>query len=296
MDFVALQIFKAVADHGGISAAARKLHRVQSNVTTRIRQLEESLGTGLFIREKRRLSLSPAGELFRGYVEQILRLSEQARAAVLDGAPRGPLRIGTLESTAASRLPLLLSRYHGKHPAVRVELITATTDALVEAVMKRELEAAFVADAPSIAGLERMPTFAEELVIVAPKAHPGIRRARDVRADTMIAFPTGCAYRRRLLAWLAADGIRLDKVLELSSYHSIVACVAAGTGIAFMPRSVLATIRISKHVAEYRLPARAGKATTALVWRKGEPSPALKALQEEIPEFRKRNASAGRRA
>jgi DNA-binding transcriptional LysR family regulator len=168
MDFVALQIFKAVADHGGISAAAKKLHRVQSNVTTRIRQLEASLGIGLFVREKRRLVLSPAGELYRGYVEQMLELSEHARTALLDGAPRGQMRIGTLESTAASRLPPLLSRYHRKHPAVRVELITATSDALVEAVRKREVMAAFVADAPVMPGLEQMPAFSEELVVVAP--------------------------------------------------------------------------------------------------------------------------------
>lgn len=286
MDFVALQIFKAVADHGGISAAARKLNRVQSNVTTRIRQLEESLGTGLFVRDKRRLSLSPAGVLFRTYVEQMLRLSEQARAALLDGGPRGPLRIGTLESAAASRLPPLLSRYHVKHPAVRVELVTATSDALVDAVMKRELEAAFVADAPSLAGLERLPAFTEELVVVAPKRHPAIVRARDVCADTMITFPAGCAYRRRLKAWLAADGIRLDQTLELGSYHSIIACVAAGSGIAIVPRSVLATIRISKNIAVYPLPASVSKATTALVWRRGEPSSALKALQEEIRELK----------
>ncbi len=285
MDFIALQIFTAVADLGGITAAARKLHRVQSNVTTRIRQLEESLGTGLFIREKRRLTLSPAGALFREYAEQILRLSEEARAAVAGGAPRGRLRVGTLESTAASRLPPLLSRYHGKHPAVRVELLTATSDALVEAVMKRELEAAFVVDPPPAAGLDRLPAFAEELVLVAPRAHPPIRRARDVRADTVIAFPVGCAYRRRLQAWLAIDKVRLDQVLELSSYHSIVACVASGTGIALMPRSVLDIIHAGRHVSAYPLPASVAKATTALVWRKGDPSPALKALQEEIGEL-----------
>ena len=284
MDFVALQIFKAVADHGGISAAARKLHRVQSNVTTRIRQLEASLGTGLFIREKRRLVLSPTGELYRAYVEQMLQLSEQAREALLDGAPRGTLRIGTLESTAASRLPPLLSRYHRKHPAVRVELVTATSDALVERVMKREVQAAFVADAPAIAGLERMPAFDEELVIVAPQSHPAIRRARDVRADTMITFPAGCAYRRRLQAWLAADGTGLERVLELGSYPSIVACVASGTGIALVPRSVLATIRIGRHVTAYPLPPRVGRTMTALVWRKGECPLALAALRDEIPK------------
>ena len=77
--------------------------------------------------------------------------------------------------------------------------------------------------------------------------------ARDVCTDTMITFPSGCAYRRRLQAWFAAGGIRPEKVLKLSSYHSIVACVASGTGIAFVPRSVLETIRVVKNVAVYPL-------------------------------------------
>src|SRR5687768_13056689 len=101
MDFTSLQIFKAVVDEGGIIAAARKLHRVQSSVTVRIKQLEDALGVALFIRQKRRLIMSPAGETFLGYVEQLLRLSEQARQAVLGDVPRGVMRLGTLESTAA---------------------------------------------------------------------------------------------------------------------------------------------------------------------------------------------------
>jgi DNA-binding transcriptional LysR family regulator len=85
MDFDSLQIFKTVVDSGGIIAAARKLHRVPSGVTTRIKQLEATLGVELFIRDKRRLRLSPAGELFLGYVEQLLRLAERVLpAAQLD--------------------------------------------------------------------------------------------------------------------------------------------------------------------------------------------------------------------
>ena len=110
MDFSDLQVFKAVVEEGGITRAAKRLHRVQSNVTTRIQQLEASLGTKLFLRDKQRLHVSPAGKLFLGYVDQILNISEQARDAVTEDAPKGLLRIGTLESTAASRLPLLLSR------------------------------------------------------------------------------------------------------------------------------------------------------------------------------------------
>src|SRR5919108_4598197 len=161
MDFDSLQIFKTVIDEGGIIAAARKLHRVQSGVTTRIKQLEEALGVDLFIRDKRRLRLSPAGEIFLGYVEQLLRLSEQARHAVLGDAPRGVLRLGTLESTAASRLPPLLAHYHEKYPAVRVELATNTTDALVEGVLGRQLDAAFVAGRAESMGLKALAAFDE---------------------------------------------------------------------------------------------------------------------------------------
>jgi DNA-binding transcriptional LysR family regulator len=286
MDFASLQVFKAVADEGGISPAARKLHRVQSNVTTRIQHLEASLGTQLFVREKRRLHLSPAGQVFLQYVEQLLRLAGEARNALAGDAPRGVLRIGTLESTAASRLPPLLARYHAAHPAVAVELVTGTTDALVEAVLGRRIEAAFVADCKPSARLETMPAFREELVLIAPRSHPAVRRAADVRADTLIVFPTGCAYRRRLQGWLGEDGVVPDKVLELASYHAIVACVASGAGIGIVPRSVLETIRRDEGIAVYPLGREKATSTTALAWRKGELSPPLKALQAEVAAVR----------
>ena len=120
MDLVALQIFKTVAEEGGITRAAVKLHRVQSNVTTRIKQLEASLGTALFLRQNRRLSLSAEGRRLLAYADQLLRLSSEAQAALRDGVPRGVLRIGTLESTAATRLPPVLSRFHRAYPEVRV--------------------------------------------------------------------------------------------------------------------------------------------------------------------------------
>ena len=283
MDFAALQVFKAVVDEGGIVAAARKLHRVQSNVTTRIQQLEASLGAQLFVREKRRLFLSPAGELFLKYVEQLLQLSEQARSAVMGDAPRGVLRIGTLESTAASRLPPLLSRYHRKFPGVRVELSTGTTDALVDAVLSRRIEGAFIADCVANPRLESTAAYREELVVIAAESHPEIRRAEDVRTDTIISFPLGCAYRRRLQAWLATGSIALETVLELSSYHAIVACVASGTGIAVVPRTVLHAVRGGANVCVYPLPAKSGRTITSLIWRKGDASSALRALQAEIP-------------
>jgi DNA-binding transcriptional LysR family regulator len=282
MDFTSLQTFKTVVDAGGIIAAARQLHRVQSSVTTRIQQLEDSLGVALFLRHKRRLTLSPAGEIFLGYAEQLLRLAEQARQAVLGEVPGGVLRLGTMESTAASRLPPLLSRYHEKYPAVRVELATDTTDMLVAGVVGRQFAAAFVAGRAATAGLEALVAFDEELVVAASRAHPAIERVQDVRTDTIISFPAGCAYRRLLQAWLATGQVVPEKVLELSSYHAIVACVASGTGVALVPRSVLETVRVSDSIAVYPVPAQYGRLQTYLVWRQGEISPALQALRAEI--------------
>jgi DNA-binding transcriptional LysR family regulator len=192
-----------------------------------------------------------------------------------------------MESTAASRLPPLLSRYHERYPAVRVELISGTTDALLGAVLSRKVEAAFVADCASTDALESTPAFDEQLVLIAGRSHPKIEMAKDVRADTIISFPVGCAYRRRLQAWLSAGGLVPEKGLELSSYHAIVACVASGTGIAFVPRSVLDTIRpTSKSVVVYPLPAKTAKAKTTLISRKGEESAPLRALRQQVSELR----------
>jgi len=282
MDFASLRVFKAVVEEGGITPAAKRLHRVQSNVTTRIQQLEASLGTKLFVREKGRLHLSPAGETFLDYATQILELSEQARAALADDMPRGVLRIGTLESTAASRLPPLLARYHEAHPAVRLELTIGTTDALIDAVSGRAVEAAFVAGGISRAELESLPAFREELVLIAPHSHPKIVSAQDVRADGVIAFPSGCFYRRELMDWLARGRVFPERTLELGSYHAIVACVASGSGIAVVPRSVLATIRGAEEVATYALGPKKHEVVTSLIWHQGEISAALKALRAEV--------------
>ena len=109
LDLDALQIFKAVADEGGVARAAAQLNRVQSNVSTRLKQLEAALDAPLFRRQNRRLVLSDQGRVLLSYADRLLRLSAEAQQAVRDGAPRGTLRLGTMESTAAARLPPVLA-------------------------------------------------------------------------------------------------------------------------------------------------------------------------------------------
>ena len=111
MELSDLHVFRTVVEAGGITRAAEKLNRVQSNVTTRIQQLEEQLGVALFIREGKRLHLSPAGKVMLDYAERLLDLAREARESVHDAKPRGLLRFSAPESTASIRLPTPLSEY-----------------------------------------------------------------------------------------------------------------------------------------------------------------------------------------
>lgn len=279
MDLTDLVIFKAVVQEGGIVRAARKLHRVQSNVTTRIKQLEESVGVQLFFRERQRLHLSPDGELLLSYADRLLQLADEAKASVGGGELRGALRLGALESTTASRLPALLGEFHRRHPDVRIELFNGTNDALVAALADRRVDAAFVAEQPNREGMSHVPAFAERLVLITAPSHRPVLRPRDVANDTVIAFPTGCAYRRVLERWLGDRNLLTVRVMELSSYHAIVTCVGAGTGIAVIPESVLDTVQ-GRGVSKHAIPKVLSKVVTPFIWRSGEASPAVLALKK----------------
>ena len=282
MDLVELQIFKTVAEQGGVTKAAAALHRVQSNVTTRVKQLEERLGTKLFHRQGRKLVLSSEGKVLLSYAERLLQLSSEAHAAVKGHAPHGLFRLGTLESTAATRLPPVLARYHRAYPAVRLELTTGTSGALVDRVLRGEIEAAFVAEPYTAKGLDSEHAFSEELVLITPKGHGAVKSPKDIDQRVVLAFTTGCSYRRRLESWLGRASVVAERVMEYGSYHAITACVAAGGGIAVVPRSVLRVVGAEPQVAVHALPPAIAKARTMLVWAHGHQSTPLTALREEL--------------
>ncbi len=285
MDLAALAIFRAVVRENGVTRAAAKLNRVQSNVTTRIKQLEEQLGAELFTRDGRRLVLTPAGETLLPYAERLLALADEARHAVKAGRPSGRLRLGTMESVAACRLPAVLARYHQRWPEVGLELETGTTGCLIDRVREFEVDAALVATppdgAPASPLFDCVPVWREELVLLTPRGHRPIRAPRDVALSTLVAFERGCAYRSYVERWYLQQDIRPQRVLELGSYHAIVACVAAGAGVAVAPRSVLELQRGLDEIVVHPLP-EIGAIDTLLVWRRGHLSPALDALKNEL--------------
>ncbi len=279
IDLDSLEIFRAVAQEGGVIRAAQKLNRVQSNVTTRVKQLEQRLGCPLFRRQGRGLVLSSEGERLLAYAQRLFRLADEAESELRSGKPTGVLRIGSLESTAGSRLAPILSRFHTLYPDVVVELATGTTGALVHRVSNFELDAAFVSQPFTAPSLNAMKVFEEELVCITARGVPLVRRASDLAGMTLIAFADGCSYRKRMQDWLGASSVMPARTLEFSSYQAMVACVAAGTGFALVPKSLLATLKSSREVQQHEVPAKVRRNVTHLVWH-GLATTALTKLQE----------------
>jgi DNA-binding transcriptional LysR family regulator len=284
MDLADLHIFRSVVQAGGITRAAEKLNRVQSNITTRVRQLEAELGVELFVREGKRLHLSSAGKLLLDYADRLIDLAQEAREAVHDAKPRGLLRLGTGESTAAMRLPVPMNEYLGRYPDVSLELRTGNTRQLAAEVLGGELDAALTSDPVPDAPFEKVPIYEEELVIIATAGHPPIKSPRDARSQTVLAFESGCSYRQRLEDWFARHGEMPQRIVEITSYHAMLGCAVAGMGISLMPRNVLTTFPDAKLLSVHSLPPALARSQTSLIWRKGMLSPKVRALIEILSE------------
>ena len=240
MDAADLRMFEAVARLGGIGRGALELHTVQSNVTARIRLLEEELGAALFIRHSRGVSLTPAGRRLLPYAERMRDLLAQARRAVADdGTPQGPLLLGSLETAAALRLPRILATFAQAHPAVDLSLVTGTSAELVDQVLQCRLDGALVVGPVRHPELTETVIFHEEMVLVTPRDIAGWDELPRRSGLKLVVFRAGCSYRAQLEAMLAERGVVGLRRIEFGTLEGILGCVAAGIGITLLPRGVI---------------------------------------------------------
>ncbi|WP_067931107.1 LysR family transcriptional regulator [Alicyclobacillus kakegawensis] len=283
MEFRDLTIFMTVAKTGSVTKAAERLGYVQSNITARIQNLETKLGTALFHRHARGMSLTSSGVTLLRYAEQILNLCQEAEQAIQDTrSPRGPLRIGAMETTAATRLPDILAEYHRRYPQVNLYLTTGSTDQLLQAVLSYDVEVAFVAGPVSHPQLHTLAVIEEKLVLVTgangwepSKSHPF--------PTTVVAFREGCSYRKRMEEYLDHLGIVSRKVIELGTLDGILGCVAAGVGVSLVPRNAVGQGRYQ--VTIHEIPDEFGQVPTVLVRRRDAfLSPALTRFIEIVQQ------------
>ena len=287
MEMESLTIFCAVASELSVTQAAARLGRAPSSVTTRIQQLEADMGAQLFVRTNKRMALTAAGERFHEYAQRLLALAQEARHVVTGGREGGTLRVGSMESTAASRLPALLAAYHARFPATRLALSTGPSRPLIEQVRTGLLDCAFVALPPAFGaaaldelGLASTSVWREELCLLLPASEGPVRRAVDVRTRSLAAFPQGCTYRGIAEEVLGVACSTQWRVQEMTSYHTMIACVAAGACVTLLPASVLA---LSDAPATLKT-LSVGHADTVLVWRAGFDVPAFQQLLAQVGE------------
>jgi len=281
-----LRIFLSVVKMGSMSKAAMDLNYVQSNVTARIKHLEAYLGVRLLHRHRSGIVLTPAGRELKKYAERIVRLISEAEAAVSNHTkPQGTLVVGSMETTAAARLPNILAAYHRLYPEVDLRLLTGPSEQSLQRLQDGDVDAALVAGDFQQDSFTAIPVFEEELMLVAPPAVLNLSIAdvvssRDLR---ILVFRSGCSYRKQQELWLQSLGQTQFQTMEFGSIEGIMGCVAAGMGIAFLPRSVVDHPRYRETCSLMTIPAHIAKMKTWFVRRKDEvSSQAMKAFENQL--------------
>lgn len=261
-----LRYFVAVAEAEHIGKAATLLHVSQSPLSRQIRQLEESLGLPLFEREHRRLRLSSAGKWFLGRVRPLLGQLEalQTDAERLSRGEAGTLRIGFVKSALwTSLLPRALQRLRASRGEVAIELRSAASSVQLAAVRRGELDVGLVHEATADAELSSLVLREEALWLALPEAHPLATRRRIAPADLdgvdWVALRSGTRAHATGEAFLAACrryGFLPTVRLTASDQETVLGLVAAGMGLALLPRSAASARRVGvvlRHLAWLKL-------------------------------------------
>lgn len=257
MDIRDFQFLQAVTDTGSITRAADALGCVQSNVTTRLKKLEARLGQRLVERIGGRMVPTALGSLALDYGTRIFRLSREAETLLRSAAEAlPPLRLGTMETTAAVRLPALLKRLRADLPDLRLQLRSGTSGELVAGLKRGSLDLVFVAEEAAEPGYEAAALWQEELVEVLP--------AHGEADGALVVFREGCCYRER-----CRRAFGDAPVLELGTLDGIIGCVSAGLGRTLLPASAVERWRALGEVATRPLTPDRGLVSTVALWRPG---------------------------
>ena len=260
MNLQQLRTLIAIADGGGLSAAARALRISQPAVTKQLQRLEQELGATLLLRSsQRQVSLTPAGERALAFARETLERTAQLheQLALLRDVMPGSLSIASSTIPGEYLLPGLLAAFHARYPGVQLHSTIADTDQVARQLLAAEADVGFVGalpkGEPGSLRLERLVT--DEVVLALPAGHPLTQRACVTPADLagwpLIVREEGSGTRRSVERALAAAGHSLrreDVVLELGSTQAVLQAVAQDLGIGFVSSLAAAPARAAGRV------------------------------------------------
>lgn len=238
-----LEVFRVVAAHGSISAAARDLRFTQSAVSRQIAVLEAEIGAPLFDRLPRGVTLTEEGRELLPHAEAVLDRLATARRDLDDlrGLARGRLRVGAFPTAVAALVPRAMASFRSAYPKVSLSLVEGLTPRLLERLLAEDADVAVVSTSPG--GELDHERFAlrhllDERLRVAVARDHRLARRRTVRLADLAeeAFVVGSATAERsLLRASLPAGFRPRIDLVAAEWTGKLGCVAAGLGVALVP-------------------------------------------------------------
>jgi LysR family transcriptional regulator, cell division regulator len=237
-------MFLEVARSGSISKAARRLHTVQTNVSARMQKLEAALGSTLLRRTARGINLTTAGEALLPVARRLDSLLGDLGQMFPKSSVHSPvvIRVGSLETFAATHLASLMASYHKIEPQPAFTITSRSSHSLVQMLQGNELDIAFVSYPASAEPLRTELTFKEELALFAPtngddKFDP--KRWRTNSDLPLIVQRQACSYLERFLSYLTNHDLRVPRTIEAGSIEALLGLVEQGLGFAIAPRSLM---------------------------------------------------------
>ena len=260
MDSNLLKVFVEVAREKSITKAANNLEFAQSNVTSRIKQLEKSLGFALFHRVPKGVILSKEGEKLYPYAVEIVKKVKQATYDMKNIDNQEHLIVGSTESNASTRIVPFLLQLHSDFPNMSLELITNTTREITKELLDYKVDIAFMSGEPKHEDLVVLNKIDEEIVLVEPK--------NENTPNVFLSFKNGCAYNEFGQNYLKEFSDENFKNLEFGNYETILGCVKAGMGKSFLPLSIVKKLKYEDDLKIINLPKQLANIPTCLVCRK----------------------------
>ena len=274
MELSELRVFLRVASERSFSRAATKLHRTQPAVSQAVRRLEDSIGERLFDRATKDATLTDAGKLMRDYAERVLRLTEEAEAAVRDlrDLRRGRVLIGANEASVHIALPLI-DRFRKLHPLVHVDVRRIPARQIGAEVTHGSLDFGVLTFQPAEARLGSIVLGHDELVMLVHPAHP-LAQSREVTLSecarqTVIAHNDPSHVRDRVLRLFEQHHIPANILISLPSLEGIKRAVGMHMGVALLPRRCAESEIARGDLAALSIPEIRLRRQVRIVFRKG---------------------------
>ena len=272
LDLRKLRVFVEVVRQGGFSQAAKVVFSTQPTVSKVVKQLEDEFGVRLLNRIGHRSELTTAGEIVYRRALSLLTQGEDLIAELdeLRGLKRGKLRVGFPRAGSSALFAPLFVSFRKRYPGIDVEIVVHDKD-LAERLRAGELDLALLAH-PIAQDFDAQDVRTEPLVVLLPPDHELADR-KAISLERLATFPfilfeEGFALNDVILDACRAKGITPKIAARSSQVDFIVELVAAGVGIAFLPR-VISEKHAHRSVRRALLDDPKSKWRIALAWRRG---------------------------